>query len=67
MGDNVYQINEIDKGESRCHKTDKIPLKDLFFLGDLEKYYKYGIFPYILFVHIFLVILTTALVRIINL
>ena len=40
----------------------KIPLRDVFFIGDIEKYYKYGETPYLFFIHIFLVILTTGIV-----
>ena len=64
--ENIYTINEIEKSQSRLNSSD-IPMKDLFFIGDLDKYYKYGIFPYILIIHIVLVIFTTSLVIQINL
>ncbi len=42
--------------------TINIPYKDLFFISDLEKYYKYGKIPYIFFTQLFLVLLTTSIV-----
>ena len=41
-----------------------ISLKDKFILSDMAKYYKFGIFPYILIVHILIVSLSTLIVSI---
>lgn len=44
-------------------KENQIPLKDKFLLSDLERYYKFGIFPYIVFIHFAIVMLTTLIVK----
>jgi hypothetical protein len=62
--------NDYSESESRTNKKavyntpQIIPMKDEFFMSDIEKYFKYGIFPYNFFLHIFLTIATTALVLI---
>jgi hypothetical protein len=43
----------------------KINLKDKLILSDFEKYIKFGNFPFIILIHIFIVILTTLIVNII--
>lgn len=40
-----------------------IPLKDKIVLSDIETYYKFGVFPYIFFIHIGIIVLTTLIVR----
>ena len=40
----------------------KMNLKDKLVLSDIEKYQKFGKFPYILLIHIFIVILSTLIV-----
>ncbi len=47
--------------ELNDEKTE-IPLKDEFFMSDFEKYYKYGHYPYMLFLQVILVTLSTAIV-----
>ncbi len=42
---------------------NKVPLKDKLVLSDFEKYYKFGIFPYIVFIHIMIVFITTTIVN----
>jgi hypothetical protein len=60
-----HKLNYVINGnleETLSEATANIPYKDLFFISDLDKYYKYGKMPYILFTQIFLIILTTSLV-----
>lgn len=42
---------------------NKVPLKDQLMLSDFVKYYKFGIFPYIVFIHILIVSITTFIVK----
>lgn len=61
-----HRPNHVINGNSEdtlSEATANIPYKDLFFISDLDKYYKYGKIPYILFTQIFLIILTTSLVN----
>ena len=44
----------------------QISLKENLILSDLDKYYKFGIFPYIIFLHILIVTLITIIVIHIN-
>jgi len=60
LDDKFNEIN--DKSHIKKYKHE-IPLKDKFFMGDLERYYKYGIFPYILILHVFLLIFTSQFVK----
>ena len=59
---NHLAINDTDK-ESDIEMTNNIPMKDQFFMSDLEKYYKYGKFPYLFLVQLLLVIVTTTVVK----
>jgi hypothetical protein len=43
-------------------QTKDVPLKEKLFIGDLDKYYKFGKFPHLFIVHIFLVIFTSLIV-----
>jgi hypothetical protein len=61
LNNNLRAIN--DAISSTDLTEDEIPLKDKFFMSDLEKYYKYGTIPYILFIQIFLLISTTTIVK----
>ncbi len=38
----------------------KMSLKDKLFMGDLQKYYKYGVFPHLFVIQIIIVIATTG-------
>ncbi len=49
--------------DTLSERTANIPIKDLFFISDLEKYYKYGKAPYMLYIQTFLIVLTTSIVR----
>lgn len=60
----VSSINE--KASFMTKMTSEIPIKDKFFMSDIEKYYKYGKFPYIMILQIMLVIFSTTLVNILN-
>ncbi len=42
--------------------SEIVPLKDKIVLSEIQKYFKFGIFPYIFFVHIGIVLLTTIIV-----
>ena len=42
---------------------DSIPLKDKILLGPIEKYVKYGKFPFKLLLHILMLIFLTSQVR----
>ena len=59
---NHLAINDTDQ-ESETEMTKDIPLKDQFFMSDLEKYYKYGKFPYLFIIQLLLVIVTTTVVK----
>jgi hypothetical protein len=48
--------------DNLSERTANIPIKDLFFISDLEKYYKYGKAPYMLYIQTFLIVLTTSIV-----
>jgi len=41
-----------------------LPLKDQLMLSDIQKYLKFGIFPYIVIIHLSIVLLTTMIVNI---
>lgn len=49
--------------DSESNQTTDIPLKDKFFMSDLERYYQYGKTPYILILQLCLVLATTTLVN----
>ena len=56
-------INSIASSfSSKEESYSEIPLKEQFFMGDFEKYYKYGKIPYLFFFHMILLILSTLIV-----
>jgi len=56
-------INSIASSfSSNRENYSEIPLKEQFFMGDFEKYYKYGKIPYLFFFQVTLLILSTLIV-----
>jgi hypothetical protein len=63
MSDGTIQAINDYTSDNLSERTANIPIKDLFFMSDLEKYYKYGKQPYMLYLQAFLIILTTTIVN----
>ena len=50
------------KNEIEENNGNKPTMKQKLTLSDLEMYYKFGIFPYIFFIHLLIIVLTTYIV-----
>lgn len=56
------QNKTLNKNTNEGNITEKPTIQEKLTLSDLEMYYKFGIFPYIFFIHLLIIVFTTYIV-----